>query len=54
LIKAKDKDNLDAKTSLAELIVTMPRDKAKINLPILRFLERFPLLEKLLTLFRVI
>jgi nitroreductase len=53
LIEAKVKDTNNAESEWAEFEVTIPRNKA-INLSIFqRFLERFPILERLLSLIKV-
>jgi hypothetical protein len=49
-VRAKDTDNLWGPWSEFEIII--PRDKIATNILLLRFLERFPLLEKLLSLLR--
>lgn len=49
-IKAKAKDTYDAEGPWGELQVTMPRNKAMIYSMFLRFIEHFPLLERLLNL----
>ena len=49
-IKAKAKDVMGEESPWSELVVTMPRNKATYNSLFLRFLERFPLLERLLNL----
>jgi hypothetical protein len=48
LIKAKAKDINDAESELSEFEITIPRFREKINLWYECFLERFPILEKLL------
>ena len=48
-IKAKAKDK-DGESEWAELEVSMPRNKISISTLILRFLERFPLLQRLLNI----
>ncbi len=50
-IKAKAKDTYDAEGPWGELQVTMPRNKAMIYSLFLRFIEHFPLLERLLNLY---
>jgi len=50
IIKAKAKDPYDAEGPWGELTVTIPRNKAIFDSLFLRFLERFPLLEKMLNL----
>ncbi|MCK4996085.1 MAG: hypothetical protein KAR55_04280 [Thermoplasmatales archaeon] len=50
-IKAKAKDVHGAESEWATLEVTMPRNKAAVHSLFLRFLDRFPLLERLLNLF---
>jgi len=47
-IKAKAKDVLGAESDWSELIVIMPRNKLITSLLLLRFLERYPLLQTLL------
>ncbi len=47
-IKAKAKDNYGAESDWSEFTVTMPRDKSTLNSILLRFLERYPLLQTLL------
>jgi PKD repeat protein len=49
-IEAKAKDIHGAVSEWAELTVTMPRNRATSNSLFLRFLEQFPLLERLLYL----
>ena len=50
-IKCKAKDPYDDESSYGELKVTMPRDKVMSSSLFLRFLERFPLIQKLLIRF---
>jgi hypothetical protein len=45
-VKVKAKDSYAAQSEWTILEVTMPRNKATVNSLLLRFLERFPLLEK--------
>ena len=52
-IEAKTKDIYGAESDWATLEVSMPRDKATISSLLLRFLERFPILERLLNLIKV-
>ena len=47
-IKCKVKDPYDDEGPWGELTVTMPRDKSASSSPLLRFLERYPLLQSLL------
>ncbi len=47
-IRAKAKDIFDAESSWATLSVSMPKNKVLTNSLFLRFLERFPILQKLL------
>jgi hypothetical protein len=47
-IKAKIKDIFGIESDWSELTVTMPRAKSLSNLPLLRFLERYPILNFLL------
>jgi hypothetical protein len=47
-IKAKAKDINGSESDWSEFTVIMPRDKAISSLPLLRFLERYPLLQELL------
>ena len=47
-VKVKAKDSYAAQSEWTILEVTMPRNKATVNSLLLRFLERFPLLEKVL------
>jgi outer membrane protein assembly factor BamB len=47
-IKCKAKDIYDAESPWGELVVTMYRNKDTSNSLLLRFLERFPLLERIL------
>ena len=49
-LKVKAKDCYDAESLWGELVVTMPRNKALQGTLLLSFLERFPLLERFLTL----
>jgi outer membrane protein assembly factor BamB len=49
-IKCKAKDPYDDESSYGELTVRMPRDKAVSSSLLLRFLERYPLLNRLLNL----
>ena len=51
-IKAKAKDIYGAESNWTEFVVTMSRDKATNNMLLLRILERFPLLEKLLLIIK--
>jgi hypothetical protein len=48
IIRAKAKDTDGYESDWGELQVTMPRDKSTDNMLLLRILERFPLLQKLL------
>ena len=50
LINAKAKDINDAESDLSEFEVTIPRTRTTFNSLFLWFLERFPLLERLLSL----
>jgi len=50
IIKAKAKDINDAESDLSEFEVTIPRTRATFNSFFIWFLERFPLLERLLNL----
>jgi hypothetical protein len=50
-IKAKAKDIFDKESDWAEFEVTMPRDKSISNSPLWRFLERYPLIQKILEYF---
>jgi hypothetical protein len=52
LIKAKAKDVYNAESDWFEFEVTIPRNRATHNSLFQWFLERFPLLERLLSLFR--
>jgi hypothetical protein len=47
-IKAQAKDKYGAESYWSEFTVTMPRDKSVSSSPLLRFLERYPLLNLLL------
>ena len=47
-INCKAKDSYGAEGPWGELIVTMPRDKTISSSPLMRFLERYPLLQTLL------
>ena len=49
-IKVKAKDDYNMESEWGELQVTMPRDKTISSSLLLRFLERFPLLNRLLSL----
>ena len=53
-IKAKAKDIYGAESNWSEFEVSIPRNKLVYNSLFLWFLERFPLLERLLSLIRVI
>jgi hypothetical protein len=48
IIKAKAKDTQGAESDWAEFVVTMPKDKSTNNMLLLRILERFPLLQRLI------
>ena len=49
-IEAKAVDVFGAESEWGELTVTMPRNRAMTNLLLLRFLEQFPILQKILLL----
>jgi hypothetical protein len=49
-IRVKSIDTYGAESSWSEFVVTMSRDKGTDNMLLLRILERFPLLERLLNL----
>ncbi len=53
-IRAKVKDVYDMESDWGELTITIPRNKAVYNLLFQWLLERFPLLERLLSLIRAI
>jgi len=54
IIRAQAKDTNDLKSDWGTFEVTMPRNKVAINSLVLRFLERFSMLERLQTLFNLI
>ena len=53
-IKARAKDSLGAESNWSEFVVNIPRFRTTYYTLFYRFLERFPLLERLLSLIRVI
>ena len=52
LIKAKLIDDYGADSNWAKLTVTMPRNRAYSNTLLLRLLEQFPILNRLLSLIK--
>jgi hypothetical protein len=53
IIKAKSKDTCDAESRWGELTITIPRNKAAYSLLFQWLFERFPLLERLLSLIKM-
>jgi outer membrane protein assembly factor BamB len=51
-IRCKAKDVMGEESDWAELTVSMPRNRATYNLLFLRFLEQFPILQKMLFLIK--
>jgi len=51
-IKVKAKDEYNRESDWETLTVIMPRNRAIFNSLFLRFLERFPMLERILSILR--
>ena len=53
IIRAKAEDEHGAESPTGELTVTIPRDKSTDNVMFWRLIERFPLLDRLLDVWRL-